>query len=91
MRATVQHVLHPRPFEDGHALTFTVREVYKDIGEFHTQYHDRRAAFSAFSDASLHADYAELRDQDGRRIAWSEKNGKLRPPPVQAEAQGGER
>jgi hypothetical protein len=89
MRTTVQNVLHPRPFEDGHALTFTVREIYEGIGEFYTQYHERSAAFSAFIDASLRADYAELRDQDGRRIAWSEKHGTLRPPPVQAEAQGG--
>ena len=89
MRTTIQRALHPRPFEDGHALTFTVLEVYEAIGEFQTQYHERSAAFSAFIDASLRADYAQLVDKDGRVIAWSEKDGTLLPPPVQATAPGG--
>jgi hypothetical protein len=59
----------PRPFEDGHALTFTVREIYDAAGEFQTQYHDRMAADLAFAAARKHADYAELRDTDGQVIA----------------------
>jgi hypothetical protein len=65
-----QHrTFRPRPFEDGHALTFTVREVYDPAGEFQSQHHDREAAAYAFGLARRHASYAELRDTDGRVIA----------------------
>jgi hypothetical protein len=62
-------VFHPRPFEDGHALTFTVREIYDAAGEFQSQHHDRKAAAHAFALGSRHASYVELRDESGRVIA----------------------
>jgi hypothetical protein len=65
----LQHCFRPKPFEDGHALTFTVREVYDSYGEFLTQYHDRPAADRAFAAARSSADYVEIRDKDGRVIA----------------------
>jgi len=61
--------LHPKPFADGHALTFTVREIYDGAGEFLSQHHDRKAAAYAFARARRHASYVELRDTDGRVIA----------------------
>jgi hypothetical protein len=68
MRMTNEHIhtlnTH-RPFEDGHALTFTVREVYEACGEFLTQHHDRTAANRAFALAREHADYVELKDMNG--------------------------
>jgi hypothetical protein len=57
-----------RPFEDGHALTFTIREVYEACGEFQTQYHSRIEADRAFDAARKHADYVELRDMHGMVI-----------------------
>ena len=76
--------LQPRPFEDGHALTFTVREIYDASGEFQSQHHDRKAAAHAFALGSRHASYVELRDENGRVIAdyvrgqgtrWYEQGG----------------
>lgn len=61
--------LRPKPFADGHALTFTVREVYDGAGEFLSQHHDRKAAAYAFALAQKHASYVELRDPDGGVIA----------------------
>ena len=63
-----ESTLRPVPFGDGHALTFTLREVY-DAGEFLSQYQDRAAAFHAFALARKHARYAELRDARGNVIA----------------------
>jgi hypothetical protein len=68
MNMTYEHLQHrfqPKPFEDGHALTFTIREVYEACGEFQTQYHSRIEADRAFDTARKHADYVELRDQEG--------------------------
>lgn len=59
----------PRPFADGHALTFTLREIYDTAGEFTSQYHDRSAAAYAFATAQKHASYLELRDTTGKIIA----------------------
>lgn len=56
-------------FADGHALTFTVREIHDPAGEFLSQHHERLAAAYAFALAQKHARYAELRDTDGRVIA----------------------
>ena len=63
------HGLRVRPFEDGHALTFTVREIHDPAGEFLSQHHERRAAAYAFALAQRHASYVELRDTDGGIIA----------------------
>jgi len=63
------YAMRVRPFEDGHALTFTVREIHDPAGEFLSQHHDRRAAAYAFALAQKHASYAELRDTDGSVIA----------------------
>lgn len=63
------HDLRVRPFEDGHALTFTVREIHDPAGEFLSQHHERRAAAYAFALAQKHASYVELRDTDGTVIA----------------------
>ena len=60
---------HPKPFDGGHALTFTVREVYDNAGEFVSQHHDRKAAAYAFTLARRHASYVELRDTSGRVMA----------------------
>jgi hypothetical protein len=59
----------PKPFEDGHALTFTVREIYDCAGEFLSQHHDRMAAAHVFALAQKHASYAELRGTNGQVIA----------------------
>lgn len=60
---------YPRPFDTGHALCFTVREIYESAGEFLSQYSNRQAAAYAFSMAQKHASYAELRGADGQVIA----------------------
>jgi hypothetical protein len=63
------HVFHPRPFEDGHAITYTIREIYDGNREFQSQHHDLAAAADAFMLACLNASCVELRDTDGRVIA----------------------
>jgi hypothetical protein len=63
------NAFHPKPFDDGHALTFTVREIYENAGEFLSQHHDRQAAAHAFALAQKHASYVELRDMGGEVIA----------------------
>lgn len=63
------NMLHPKPFADGHALTFTVREIYDPAGEFLSQHHDLHAAACAFALARKHASYAELRDTNGNVLA----------------------
>ena len=59
----------PKPFDAGHALTFTVREIYEGAGEFLSQYHDLHAACQAFGRARKLASYVELRDTSGNVIA----------------------
>jgi hypothetical protein len=59
----------PVAFADGHALTFTVREIHDPAGEFLSHHHDRRAAAHAFALSQKHARYAELRDTNGAVIA----------------------
>lgn len=63
------NTFRPVAFADGHALSFTVREVYETAGEFMSQYHDRRAAAHAFALAQKHASSVELRGTDGAVIA----------------------
>ena len=62
-------VFHPRPFEDGHAVTYTIREFYGANREFQSQHHNLAAAADAFMLACLNASCVELRDPDGRVIA----------------------
>jgi len=57
------------PFEDGHALTYTIREIHDHAGEFQSQHHDLAQAADAFMLACLKARCAQLRDTDGRVIA----------------------
>jgi hypothetical protein len=66
---SISRVLHPRPFEDGHAITYTIRETYGKNREFQSQHHDLAAATDAFMLACLQASSVELRDTDGRVIA----------------------
>lgn len=63
------NALIPKPFEDGHALTFTLRETYDTAGEFLSQHHDRNATLHAFALAQRHASYVQLRDTAGAIIA----------------------
>jgi hypothetical protein len=72
------HALHPRPFEDGHALTYTVREVYEAAGEFKSQHHYPEAAAYAFALAQQHANFAELRNTAGEVIADYVRGQKVR-------------
>ena len=58
-----------RPFEDGYALTYTVREIYDAAGEFLSQHHSRIEAAHAFALAQKYASYVELRDTAGTVIA----------------------
>ena len=58
-----------RPFEDGHALTYTIREIHDQAGEFQSQHHDLAQAADAFMAACLQARCVELRDTAGRIIA----------------------
>lgn len=58
-----------RPFEDGHALTYTVRETYDAGREFQSQHHDLAQAADAFMQACQQALCVELRDMEGRVIA----------------------
>lgn len=58
-----------RPFEDGHALTYTIRETHDEAGEFLSQHHDLAEAADAFMLACLQARCVELRDMDGRVLA----------------------
>lgn len=58
-----------RPFEDGHALTYTIREIYDAGREYQSQHHDLAAAADAFATACLQAACVELRDTNGRVLA----------------------
>lgn len=62
-------VFHPRHFEDGHAITYTIREIYSGNREFQSQHHDLAAATDAYMLACLNASSVQLRDTDGRVIA----------------------
>lgn len=67
--APQERALHASPFEDGHALTFTVREIHDPAAEFLSRPHERRAAAYAFALAQKHARYVELRAKDGQVLA----------------------
>lgn len=79
---------HPcafRPFEDGHALTYTIRETYDAGREFQSQHHDLAQAAGAFMQACQRALCVELRDTEGRVIAGYTRGRILQD----ARAQGG--
>jgi hypothetical protein len=58
-----------RPFEDGHALTYTIREVNDTGREYQSQHRDLAAAADAFALACQQAACVELRDTNGRVLA----------------------
>jgi hypothetical protein len=58
-----------RPFEDGHALTYTIREIHGSSREYQSQHRDLAEAADAFLRAALQARCVELRDRNGRVIA----------------------
>ncbi len=74
-----------RPFEDGHALTYTIRETYDAGREFQSQHHDLAQAAAAFMRACVQARCVELRDTEGRVIAGYTRGRILQD----ARAQGG--
>lgn len=58
-----------RPF-DGHAVTFTLREIHApSSAEFKSLYHDAEEASGAFLDACAQASSVDLRDPEGKIIA----------------------
>jgi hypothetical protein len=63
--STIQHT----PFEDGHALTYTLREIDAAGCEHQSQHRDLEAAADAFVQACQIAACAELRDRTGRILA----------------------
>lgn len=58
-----------RSFENGHALTYTIREFHDADGEFQSQHHDLATAAEAFALACRQARCVELRGRDGSVLA----------------------